>query len=83
MIISEQTSDLDSRIVTLVHEFWNDHQMPLLLSRLGSQDNGQIASETKRQEGSLGAYLNRRLADRVRVIQIGGGRERGIPQEAA
>ncbi len=43
--------------------------MPLLLSRLGGERNGDIAREAKEQAGSLGAYLRYRLADRVRMVQ--------------
>ena len=42
--------------------------MPLLLSRLGNQDNGRIARLAKQEAGSLGAYLRHRLDTRVRVI---------------
>ena len=69
MTASEQSIGLDDRIVSSVRECWDAHQMPLLLSRLGSQDNSGIAGRTKEQAGSLRAYLHQRLADRVRVIQ--------------
>ena len=69
MTTSEQSIGLDDRIVSSVRECWDAHQMPLLLSRLGSQDNSEIAGRTKEQAGSLRAYLHQRLADRVRVIQ--------------
>ena len=69
MTISEGQSELDSRIVELVRNCWNEHQMPLLLSRLGGEHNGDIAREAKERAGSLGAYLRERLHDRVRVIQ--------------
>ena len=69
MAISEQSSDLDHRIVSLVQQCWEEHRIPLLLSRLGGQDNGRIARLAKQQAGGLGAYLRRQLDDRVRVIQ--------------
>ena len=71
MTIAEQPADLDGRIVSLVREWWDEHQMPLLLSRLGNQYEGEIARQTKEQAGGLGAYLHRRLSNRVRVIQHG------------
>ena len=43
--------------------------MPLLLSRLGGERNGDIARQAKEQAGSLGAYLRKRLADHVQVVQ--------------
>ena len=69
MTISEGPSNLDSRIVELVRQCWDEHRMPLLLSRLGGEYNGDIAREAKEQAGSLGAYLRQRLADHVRVVQ--------------
>ena len=42
--------------------------MPLLLSRLGGEDGGEIGRLAKQEAGSLGAYLRHRLDARVRVI---------------
>ena len=67
--ISEQPADLDNQIMSLVREWWDEHRTPLLLSRLGNQYNGEIARKAKEQEGGLGAYLHRRLSNRVQVIQ--------------
>ena len=69
MTISEEPSNLDSRIVELVRQCWDEHSTPLLLSRLGGEYNGDIAREAKEQAGSLGVYLRQRLADHVRVVQ--------------
>lgn len=69
MIKSEEPPNLDGRIVRLVREWWDEHHIPLLLSRLGGECNGDIAREAKEQVGSLGAYLRQRLADHVRVVQ--------------
>ncbi len=69
MTTSQQSSDLDGRIVDLVRGFWEEHRIPLLLSRLGNQDNGQIAELAKKKAGSLRAYLRRELVGKVRVIQ--------------
>ena len=66
--MSLQPSRLDSRIVDLVRECWEEHRMPLLLSRLGSGDDGRIGRLAKQEAGSLGAYLRHQLAVRVRVI---------------
>ena len=62
-------SELADRIVRLVEEHWDQHEKPLLLSQLGSLDNGEIAKSTKQESGGLKAYLQDHLADRVRVIQ--------------
>lgn len=69
MTISERSEDLDSQIIRLVREWWDEHQTPLLLSRLGNQDNGEVARQAKEQAGSLGAYLHRRLPEHVQIIQ--------------
>ena len=69
MTISEEPSDLDSRIVELVRQCWEEHRTPLLLSRLGGERNGEVAKKAKEQAGGLGAYLRQRLSDDVRVVQ--------------
>ena len=66
--MSLQPSYLDSRIVDLVRKCWEEHRMPLLLSRLGGGDDGRIGRLAKQEAGSLGAYLRHQLAARVRVI---------------
>ena len=68
MASSLQPSDLDDRIVDLVRECWEEHGIPLLLSRLGGEDDGRIARFAKQEASSLGAYLRHRLDTRVRVI---------------
>lgn len=68
MAIPPQSSNLDDRIVALVRECWEQHQIPLLLSRLGGEDGGKIGRLAKHEAGSLGAYLRHRLDTRVRVI---------------
>ncbi len=69
MTTSEQLSDLDNRIVGLIRECWEEQQTPLLLSRLGKKDDGDIMRETRQKTGSLKTYLIKQLAEHVRVIQ--------------
>ena len=64
-----QSEELDSRITDLVEQHWQEHQTPLLLSLLGSQDGGEIARRVKAHHTGLRAYLRHRLEDRVQVIQ--------------
>lgn len=66
---SASLSELDQRIVDLVQQAWDEHRTPLLLSRLGAQDGGEIARMAKQESMSLAGYLRDRLADDVRVIQ--------------
>ena len=69
MTTSDPSHDLDGRVINLVRECWEEHQMPLLLSRLGGQDDGSIAKLAKQRAGSLKAYLAQQIADHVRLIQ--------------
>ena len=62
-------TELADRIVRWVEEYWTEHEKPLLLSQLGGLENGEIATLTKQESGSLKAYLREHLEDRVRVIQ--------------
>ena len=66
---SPQSPNIGERIVDLVQEFWDQHQTPLLLSKLGGQDGGEVANRAKLESGSLARYLGQELADRVRVIR--------------
>ena len=66
---SSPLQELDQRIIDLVQQSWEEHQVPLLLSRLGAQDGGEIARVAKQEAISLAGYLRERLADEVRVIQ--------------
>lgn len=59
--------DIDRRIVKLVRESWEGDGRPLLLSRLGGEDD--IATQAKNEEGGLAIYLRRRLFDDVKVVQ--------------
>ncbi len=66
---SSESANIDDRIVELVQNFWEQHHLPLLLSRLGGEDKGTVATHAKREAGNLARYLNDRLANRVRVIR--------------
>ena len=66
---SSPLQELDERIIELVQQSWDDNGTPLLLSRLGAQDGGEIARLAKQEAFSLAAYLRDRLADDVLVIQ--------------
>lgn len=66
---SSPLQELDQRIIDLVQQSWDEHQTPLLLSRLGAQDGGEIARLAKQEAFSLAGYLRDRLGEDVRVIQ--------------
>ena len=62
-------TELANRIVQLVEAHWTEHKKPLLLSDLGSLENGAIGKVAKETSGSLKAYLQDHLSDRVTVVQ--------------
>lgn len=62
-------SDLDSRIVELTRQAWNDQGAPLLLARLGACDNGDIARMAKERSVNLEGYLRGHLVNRVRIVR--------------
>ena len=63
------TDDLNRRIIRSVTEYWETNRVPLLLSRLGLQDDGEISKLTRQYSSSLREYLERHLSDQVRVVQ--------------
>lgn len=69
MITPQQLTELNNRIVELVQDCWNEHHMPLLLSRLGSHDRGEIARIVKQHSSNLRWYLRNQLADDLQVVQ--------------
>ena len=69
MSASDPSDDLDSQISKLVCEYWEEHHMPLLLSRLGGQDDGNIGRLVKQRAPSLAAYLRTQIGGYVRVVQ--------------
>ena len=69
MIEKPQPTDINTRILELVQRCWREHQMPLLLSRLGTQEDGRIAEVARQQAGGLADYLRLMLSDRIRVVQ--------------
>ena len=75
MITPQELTDLNNRIVDLVQDCWNEHHKPLLLSRLGNRDRGEIARLVRQYASNLRSYLNNQLADNVQVVQHSTRRE--------
>ena len=77
MTTSEKPDTLADQIVASVRQYWDNHHRPLLLSRLGGQEGGEIARLLKqRTDGlSLRVYMQDELAGRVTVIQHSSRRE--------
>ena len=66
---TDSNAELSTRIVQLVEEHWNEHKSPLLLSNLGNSDYGAIGRQAKDRSGTLKAYLQAALSDRVKIVQ--------------
>ena len=62
-------AEIDDRLVTLVVKWWEDHNKPVLLSQLGTREEGKLASSAREVSGGLADYIRSRLAQRIRVIQ--------------
>lgn len=62
------TAELAGRIVELVQQHWQEHQTPLLLSRLGSADQGEVGRLARALSPNLAEFLRGQVADRVRVV---------------
>ncbi|MCY3873611.1 MAG: hypothetical protein OXF88_04885 [Rhodobacteraceae bacterium] len=65
----ESENEMAGRIVKSIEDHWAEHKKPLLLSQLGDKENGNVAHVAKEKSGSLKAYLESHLAERVRVVQ--------------
>ena len=65
----DHDSAMDARVAALVEQWWREHETPMLLSRLGAEDDGAVARDAKARAGGLTAYLQQQLADKVRVLQ--------------
>ena len=65
----QHDSAMDARVVALVEQWWREHETPMLLSRLGAEDGGDIGRGAKVRAGGLNAYLRQGLGDKVRVLQ--------------
>ena len=63
------TGDLNDRIRFLVEDYWTREKVPLLLSRLGLQDKGEVSVRARQYAKSLREYLSHQLISQVQVIQ--------------
>ena len=65
--MDEQNDTFRERVVALVVQWWADHATAMLLSRLGTEEGGEVAREARRQAGSLAGYLTQ-MDGRVRLV---------------
>ena len=59
---------LNKKILDHVGKAWSEGKTPLLLSRLGAREDGEIARAARGYASSLSEYLKQELADEVRVV---------------
>ena len=67
--MDQGTQHLIDETVNLLHAFWSDHEVPMLLSTLGNTDRGRISREAKRHSDGLREFLEQVVGDRVIVVQ--------------
>ena len=61
------SAELADRVAQLVEEHWHQHGAPMLLSRLGNADQGEVGRLAKGHSASLAAFIREHLAARVRI----------------
>ncbi len=61
-------SALANRIAELVTAHWNEHGRPLLLSQLGSADQGEVGKSAKELSTNLAEFIRNHAADRIRIL---------------
>ena len=59
---------LAHRVTELVAAHWDEHGCPLLLSQLGSADQGEIGKSAKELSTSLAEFIRNHAADRLRIL---------------
>ena len=65
----DPATELKDRIANLIDEHWHQRSEPLLLSQLGAADHGEVGRLAKAQSGSLAAFMEHNVADRVRIVR--------------
>lgn len=60
--------ELADRIAELVAVRWKEHGVPLLLSELGSADQGEIGRSAKELSTNLAEFVRNHAVDRIRLL---------------
>lgn len=60
--------ELAGRIAELVQQHWQEHEAPLLLSRLGNADRGEVGRLARELSGNLAEFVRAHVADRLRIV---------------
>ena len=64
-----EISDLNGRIIDLVEKFWEANNKPILLSKIGFEDAGELGKSAKQIAGGLERYIRTYLSEDVQIIQ--------------
>lgn len=65
--MTDSATELADRVTELVDEHWRTHEEPLLLSQLGTADQGDVGRLARELSGNLAVFIKRNAADRVRL----------------
>ena len=65
--MADAATTLANRISELVEEHWHEHSRPLLLSQLGSADQGDVGKSAKQLSPNLAAFI-RGYVSGVRIV---------------
>ena len=59
-------------IIDCIERFWSQNERPLLLSKLGTMVEEEAVQTARHLEGGLRAFIDARLSDDIRVLQVRG-----------
>lgn len=65
--MTNSAAKLADRVAELVDKHWRERDEPLLLSQLGSADQGEVGRLAREQSDNLAAFIKQHAADRVRI----------------
>ena len=66
--MTDTATALADRVAELVERHWHEHGDPLLLSQLGSADQGEIGKSAKNLSINLAEFIWQHVSDRVRIV---------------
>ena len=67
--MTNSPATLADRVAELVDEHWREQGEPLLLSQLGTADQGEVGRLAKSQSNNLAAFIEHHAADRVKIVR--------------
>ncbi len=66
--MTDAVTALADRVAELVELHWREHGDPLLLSQLGSADQGEVGKSAKKLSINLAEFVRQHVKDRVRIV---------------